>query len=258
MNRIEEMAETSMTPSFHLATIKLIEETDANRLSIRAELFNEYKTQVNNYVSNVGINRASQYTDELVDLRELKSDCLMSLVYAIKSAEKHPNKDKQKAGEVLLKEIEPFIGIQRQPDNKFTTSIVSIKETFYKESLLAYTTLLGLKDIIDPMVKANNETIELTQKRAMEKNRPKVDELKVACSDTYREIILIAQSSVVIKPTIEGEEFILAMNTLIKETKIAEKQRKALNNKKSNEEPTMQDDIAEIKSTVTVIKDELI
>ena len=229
MNRIEELAEVSMTPSFHLATIKLIEEADANKLYIRAELFDEYKTQVNSYVSNTGINRSSQYTDDLVDLRELKSDCLMSLVYAIKSAEKHPNKDKQKAGEVLLKEIEPFIGIQRQSDNKLMASIVSIKETFYKESLLAYTTILNLKEIIDPMVEANTETIELTQKRAMEKNRPKVDELRVACNDTYRQIILIAQSSVVINPTTEGEEFILAMNTLIKETKIAEKQRKALN-----------------------------
>ncbi len=258
MNRIEEIAELNMTPSFHLATIKLIEEADANRLSIRAELFNEYKTQVNNYVSNVGINRASQYTDELVDLRELKSDCLVSLVYAIKSAEKHPNSDKQKAGEILLKEIEPFIGAQKNPETKFMTSIASIKETFYKESLLAYTTLLGLKEIIDPMVEANNETIELSQKRAMEKNRPKVDELRVACNDTYREIILIAQSSVVIKPTAEGEEFILAVNTLIKEIKLAEKQRKAQTQRKNSDESTMQDDIAEIKSTVTVIKDELI
>lgn len=258
MNRIEEIAEISLNPSFHLATIKLLEETDMNRISIKAELFNEYKTQVNSYISNVGINRSSQYTDELNELKDFRSDCLMSLVYAIRSAEKHPNKDIQKAGELLLKEIEPFVGAQKQSDNKFVASIVSIKETLYKESFMPSTTMLNLKEILDPMIKANTETIELTQKRAMEKNRPKVEELRLACNETYRKIVLIAQSSVVINPSEEGEQFILEMNTLINQAKLAEKQRKALASKKHSDDSTMEEDIAEIKSDVAVIREELI
>lgn len=261
MSTINNLARKDMDLAFHLSSKGKIETTNPTAIALTEENKNSYFYFVNLLSGSKGVSQASHLTDNIHEAKKFCVDGIVCIGHSIQRGVYHTNPSLKRAGEFLELEFEAFSSPHNLPLDDLISTCAVIKETFTKPSLLLYSEELLLIEVIDSIYEKSLVLVDLLQRRAMEKSGMSIPEIEEKCADCYEAIIQRANASIILNPTQEGNDFAVYMNTLISERKLSVKKHNA-NKQKENPtnptEPTVEENIQEIKMNVQDIKEELL
>lgn len=187
----------------------------------------------------VNESRISQETEEAVLHETNRDNLVIYITTRISRAGTLPLEAERDAGKFLYKVIKPYISITRLPVAQESAAIQGLLIDLRKEENKEYVTTLGLDAYLAELEKENNAYIALTLARTQSRAANKKEsgtEIRKRLDEQYDDMVMLAQSFSVVRPSAKATTFINNLNQLIAETVTAYNQRGKAPRKKSEEE----------------------
>lgn len=176
----------------------------------------------------VNESRISQETEEAALHETNRDNLVIYITTRISRAGTLPLEAERDAGKSLYKVIKPYIGIARLPVAQESAAIQGLLIDLRKEENKEYVTTLGLDAYLAELEKENNAYIALTSARTQSRAANKKEsgtEIRKRLDEQYDDMVMLAQSFSVVKPSAKATTFINNLNQLIAETVTAYNQR---------------------------------
>lgn len=206
-------------------------------IGLSAEFVQTLENDVMLLADVVNESRISQETEEAGIHETNRDNLVLYITSRISRAGTLPLEVERNAGKHLYKVVKPYIGIARLPFAQETEQIKGMLIDLRKEENAAYVTALGLDTYLTELEKENNAYAALTSKRTQSRAANKKEsgtELRKRLDEQYDDLVMLAQSFSVAKPSEAATTFVKNLNQLISETVTAYNQRK----KGSGSKPT--------------------
>lgn len=198
-------------------------------LGLSAEFIQDAEKDLLLLADAVDESRIAQETEQAAVHEANRDQLIIFTTTRIARAGSLPLEAERDAGKFLYKVIKPYIGISRLPVAQETAKIQGLLIDLRKEENAPYVTVLGLDGYLAELEKENNAYIALTSHRTQTRAANKKEsgtEIRKRLDERYDDLVMLAQSFSVAKPSENATTFIKNLNQLISETVTAFNQRK--------------------------------
>lgn len=213
-----------------------IETEGSPAIGLSPEFIHKMKGNLLLLADAVNESRISHETEEAALHDANRDNLVIYITTHILRAGTLPLEAECDAGKFLYKVIKPYIGVARIPVAQKSVAIQGLLIDLRKEENKEYVTTLGLDAYLAELEKENNTYIALssarTQSRAANKKESGSD-IRKRLNGQYDDMVMLAQSFSVVKPSVKAATFINNLNQLIAETVTAYNQRGKAPRKKS-------------------------
>lgn len=211
----------------------------SDALGISEEMVTAFDTDLALLNDLVNQSRISDETALLADEDKHRDELIVYFTTTISQTRKSPLAAQKNAAISLYNQVKPYVGIYKLADQQETQQINGLLLDMEKEPNKTNIATLGLTAVLDELKASNQRFIELTAQRTEGRAAATIENSKAVRSrldPIYDDMVLLATSTNVLKPTAETTAFVVAVNALIDETKARYNQRigiaKANKNKK--------------------------
>lgn len=198
-------------------------------IGLSPEFVYTYEKDVLALADVVDESRISQETEEAAKHEENRDNLVIYITTRIMRAGRLPLEAERDAGKYLYKVVKPYIGIARLPVAQETVKIQGLLIDLRKEENQPYVETLGLTAYLDELEKENNAYVSLTNQRTQNRAANKKESgtvLRERIDGYYDDLVMLAQSFSIAKPSEAATTFVNNLNQLISETVAAYNQRK--------------------------------
>lgn len=212
-------------------------ENGSPAIGLSAEFVQTFEKDLLLLADVVNESRISQETEEAALHEENRDNLVIYITTRISRAGTLPLEAERDAGKYLYKIIKPYIGIARLPVAQETAAIQGMLIDLQKEENKEYATTLGLDAYLAELEKENNAYIALTSARTQSRAANKKESgavIRKRLDEQYDDLVMLAQSFSVVKPSAKASTFIDNLNQLISETVTAYNQRGKAPRKKAD------------------------
>lgn len=217
-------------------------ETGVPCLGLSPEFVQEFEKEILALSDVVNESRISLETKEALVHEENRDNFVIYITTRITRAASLPLEAEREAGRQLRDIIKPYINIPRLPVAQESVAIKGMLIDLRKDEYKEYVTTLGLDNYLAELEKENNAYISLTTERTKSRAANKKEtgaEIRKRLDVIYNNLMLLAQSYNIAKPTPESATFVKEMNQLISETKAAYARRSKGKKEKEEEKPVV-------------------
>lgn len=221
MNRTIGMAELKPIDDGPVVVSNIINSEGVPELGLTPEFLDTYKKDLAALADVVHESRISHETEEAARRESTRSNLVIYITTRISRAGTLQIKAESDAGKYLYKVIKPYIGIARLPSAQKTAAIEGMLIDLRKEVNAPYVSALGLETYMDELEKENNAFSDLISSRTQNRAANRKDsgaEIRKRLDEQYDDLVMLAQSYNVVKPTERSNTFIDNLNQLIRET----------------------------------------
>ncbi len=209
----------------------------APAIGLSAEFLQTMENDLMLLADVVNESRISQETEEAAKHEANRDNLAIYITTRISRAGTLPLEAERDAGKYLYKVIKPYIGVARLPVAQETVAIRGLLIDLRKEENAPYVSTLGLDAYLAELEKENDAYDALTSKRTQSRAANKMESgaaIRKRLDEQYDDVVMLAQSFSVAKPSAEAAAFIDNLNQLISETVTAYNQRSKAPRKKTD------------------------
>lgn len=201
---------------------KLVETATPTAVGLTAEEFDEFKDLVEQLQDRINYPTASDRTAHLTTLDKQRDSVLTFIFSTINNSKKVPILELSEAGNALTLIIRPYTSIQSDQDQVETVKIKGILKDLDTEEAKAHLATLNLTDAVAKLKEINDEYETVTAARARDKEAARMSSdsgtnLRKRLDPIFEAIRQITLAESIAKPTEVTAEFILGLNSAIRE-----------------------------------------
>lgn len=201
---------------------KLVETATPTAVGLTADEFDEFKDLVEQLQDRINYPTASDRTAHLTTLDKQRDSVLTFIFSTINNSKKVPILELSEAGNALTLIIRPYTSIQSDQDQVETVKIKGILKDLDTEEAKAHLATLNLTDAVAKLKEINDEYETVTAARARDKEAARMSSdsgtnLRKRLDPIFEAIRQITLAESIAKPTEVTAEFILGLNSAIRE-----------------------------------------
>lgn len=201
---------------------KLVETATPTAVGLTADEFDEFKDLVEQLQDRINYPTASDRTAHLTTLDKQRDSVLTFIFSTINNSKKVPILELSEAGNALTLIIRPYTSIQSDQDQVETVKIKGILKDLDTEEAKAHLATLNLTDAVAKLQEINDEYETVTAARARDKEAARMSSdsgtnLRKRLDPIFEAIRQITLAESIAKPTEVTAEFILGLNSAIRE-----------------------------------------
>lgn len=222
---------------FMKGVVNLATNATLEKLSVKEDVFNELKRNLELLTEASRQSRLSQETEKLISLDKQRSELLSFVVSSFSLERKNVITSRKEAATVLYKEFKNYKGVQTLPIRQKSQAIDALLKDLKKPQLEQYVNILGLQKSVTALEDLNQRYQKLLEGRAENQVNVLLVNVKKVRKETrelYYEVVRYAYAMNLINPSEESISFINLLNKLIEDTKNANKQRLAQSSSAKN------------------------
>lgn len=201
---------------------KLVETATPTAVGLTSDEFDEFKDLVEQLQDRINYPTASDRTAHLTTLDKQRDSVLTFIFSTINNSKKVPILELSEAGNALTLIIRPYTSIQSDQDQVETVKIKGILKDLDTEEAKAHLATLNLTDAVAKLKEINDEYETVTAARARDKEAARMSSdsgtnLRKRLDPIFEAIRQITLAESIAKPTEVTAEFILGLNSAIRE-----------------------------------------
>lgn len=201
---------------------KLVETATPTAVGLTADEFDEFKDLVEQLQDRINYPTASDRTAHLTTLDKQRDSVLTFIFSTINNSKKVPILELSEAGNALTLIARPYTSIQSDQDQVETVKIKGILKDLDTEEAKAHLATLNLTDAVAKLKEINDEYETVTAARARDKEAARMStesgtNLRKRLDPIFEAIRQITLAESIAKPTEVTAEFILGLNSAIRE-----------------------------------------
>lgn len=201
---------------------KLVETATPTAVGLTADEFDEFKDLVEQLQDRINYPTASDRTAHLTTLDKQRDSVLTFIFSTINNSKKVPILELSEAGNALTLIIRPYTSIQSDQDQVETVKIKGILKDLDTEEAKAHLATLNLTDAVAKLKEINDEYETQSAARARDKEAARMStesgtNLRKRLDPIFEAIRQITLAESIAKPTEVTAEFILGLNSAIRE-----------------------------------------